>query len=209
MLRNGRNPLQQIARGLALSRKYEHYDLDEDEATASASVDKEAQKFVKQGSTFASPAVEFVSLTSNSVLTKATCTGLSITNRFPNNIVRVTDRTGENILVVEDIREVNKDVFIFGRTFATFVPLFVIPYDSREIGVYRCSHIVNQTPCLTAPSVWKFSRITGKFFPFPTKVCRSDFGPHINHFDERIIFNPLNVNQEWITVLLRHSEMCS
>lgn len=113
--------------------------------------------------------------------------------RFPNNIVRIYDaksRRDEVVLVQSLYKNPEQELMVVGKLFQSS-PFFMTPYDSTEIGIYKCRLPRRQETANVG--VWKFEQVNGKFFPLPTKLEET--------------FDANNTAQEWVMTIMRHSEM--
>jgi hypothetical protein len=111
-----------------------------------------------------------------------------------------SDYAGELIVVVDSIvKETDGAVRIGGMSFYRTGPAFSEPFDSRDIGVYKCSSKKNNDGSMVvgSPGIWSFAQVTGKFFPFPL----SD--PNLNEASD---IKSLAACSDWIVVRLRHTD---
>ncbi len=83
-----------------------------------------------------------------------------------------------------------------GRAFSHVYPAFDKPYDSRDIGVFKCvaSEVGHPIGKLLT---WDFSKVTGKFFIFPMNKNLDE--PSVSRSEVPAL-------DEWIVVRLRHTD---
>jgi hypothetical protein len=110
-----------------------------------------------------------------------------------------SEEDGELIVVVDEIQKlIDGTVNIIGNSFHRTRSAFSEPYNSRDIGVYKCTCRTNKGSIDIGPrGMWSFDRVTGKFFAFPL----SD--PNSNKASE---LKSITACSDWIMVRLRHTD---
>jgi hypothetical protein len=201
MFRSGKNPLKQIVRGLGLRAKYFDPRLecdfpDEEESDAIA---EEVISFENNGRDLCVPAVQVQKFERTNREERVVCEGMVVTNKFPNNFVKVVDWEGiERVVVVRsiDFDKKSESVTLFGPAMSSVQDVFLVPCPSRRVGIVRCSKPLHN-------SLWEFGDVRGKYFPFPLKVNQEDFPRNKPDFDP---YDPFEPDQEWIVSIERHTE---
>jgi hypothetical protein len=118
------------------------------------------------------------------------CESFTITNQFPDNVVRLyfegnARRNKRNAFCIQDIimNEVG-GLFVTVREFSNIANSFSRPFSSASIGNFVAWGGLN-IETQTIP----FSRVVGKYFSFPL---------FLNTKDNKNQYNPKQLNQRWI-----------
>jgi hypothetical protein len=126
------------------------------------------------------------------------CEDFTITNCFPNNVVRLhfdgKTKRRRNAFVIDKIsRDGVGELTINVREFQQLTNTFEKPYPSSVLG-----NFVASGGLLSRQQTFPFSRIIGKYFSFPTLLTVTDeFGK----------YDPSHKGQAWILQEISHSEI--
>jgi hypothetical protein len=129
-----------------------------------------------------------------------TCESFTVTNKFPDNVVRLhystKTRRERNAFAISEIFRDSDDgqIKIRAREFVNLRSTFQKPFPSSKIGNFEGEHEAKNTNFKF--EVFPFARILGKFFCFP------------KFLDGRKTFDPLDLSkrQGWILQEIGHSE---
>jgi hypothetical protein len=132
------------------------------------------------------------------------CEGFTITNKLPNNFVRLhftkKQRRARNAFVIDNIFRdtVDGELKFYAREFVELTNSFEKPYPSSLICNFVASGGLNNDEIIShkrQPIL--FSRIIGKYFPFPTVMCSVDCNGD---------YFPSDSQQVWVLQEIMHSE---
>jgi hypothetical protein len=130
------------------------------------------------------------------------CEAYTITNTFPNNVVRLhfngKNRRRKNAFVVDEIFRDSSDgeLKMYVREFVKLTDTFQKPYPSSYIGnFFATGGLKANDDEVGERKAIRFSQIIGKYFAFPTILCSRDKNDK---------YNPSDINQKWILQEIMH-----
>lgn len=197
--RSGKNVLLQMVKGMMLFQKYGRPELDEEDEVESFAEEK--CHFFRNDQDLAYPPFYLKEILETRMTETAVCAGTKITNRFPNNIIEVEDEGERKVFIVESIEKRANTARLTGVLFSNCASMFLTPYDSERIGVFKCSHgAVSRDFLRASRTFFDLSEVRGKFFAVPLGVISTVYEPRQEDFD------PFNPELTWAVTRLRHCE---